>query len=81
VYISLPRVDCPSVLVGHEQDRLRGLLKSQVVGAGYRVRSATVEKVLVRDLPEVAGEGDPARRGKVPFDAMTWFRLERTPAG
>jgi hypothetical protein len=33
-------------------------------GAGYRVASATVEKVLVRD--------------KVPWDAQTWIRLART---
>jgi hypothetical protein len=32
-------------------------------GAGYRVASASVEKVLVR--------------GKVPVDAQTWFRLAR----
>jgi hypothetical protein len=49
-------------------------------GAGYRIRSASVEKVLVRDLREVTPEGDSGRRGKVPYDAMTWFRLEPVAA-
>ena len=44
---------------------------------GYRVRSVTVEKVLVggfRDVPLYQGKAVP---GKVPFDAQVWFRLQK----
>jgi DNA-binding NarL/FixJ family response regulator len=44
---------------------------------GYRVVSASVEKVLVgsfREVPLYEGKMLP---GKVPYDAMVWFRLEK----
>jgi hypothetical protein len=44
---------------------------------GYRIKAVSVEKVLVggfRDVPLHQGEMAP---GKVPFDAMIWFRLEK----
>lgn len=44
---------------------------------GYRLKSVSVEKVLVgryRDIPHYAG---PKLDGKVPFDAQVWLRLER----
>lgn len=51
-------------------------------GSGYRIRSATVEKVLILELrkaPEYEGARPP---GKLPFDAMVWFNLEkRAPSG
>jgi hypothetical protein len=52
-------------------------LESAIRGSGYRVPSATVEKVLVggfSDVPQHEGQTSP---GKVPFDAMVWFRLEK----
>jgi len=45
--------------------------------SGYRIRSVSVEKVLVgrfRDVPLYRGKMD---RGKVPFDGQVWFRLEK----
>ena len=44
---------------------------------GYRIVSARVEKILVgrfRDVPLYQGEMLP---GKVPYDCMVWFRLEK----
>jgi hypothetical protein len=44
---------------------------------GYRIVSVSVEKVLVgrfRDVPLYEGEMLP---GKVPYDCMVWFRLEK----
>jgi hypothetical protein len=52
-------------------------LEEAVAGHGYRIVSASVEKVLVggfRDIPQYKG---PKAAGKVPFDAMVWFSLER----
>lgn len=46
---------------------------------GYRVAGVSVEKVLIGGFENVPGSEGPRRRGKVPFDAQTWFRLERTP--
>ena len=45
--------------------------------SGYRIVSVSVEKVLVgpfRDVPLYQGEMLP---GKVPYDCMVWFRLEK----
>ena len=45
--------------------------------SGYRIAAVTIEKVLVgsfRDVPGYRGEELP---GKVPYDCMVWFRLER----
>ena len=44
---------------------------------GYRVVGVEVEKVLVGGFAEVpfySGEWTP---GRVPYDAMVWFRLEK----
>ncbi|MDD5036167.1 MAG: hypothetical protein PHE55_15565 [Methylococcaceae bacterium] len=44
--------------------------------SGYRIQSASVEKVLVgrfRDVPLYRDNGAP---GLVPYDAQVWFRLE-----
>jgi hypothetical protein len=51
-----------------------GALQSALAGSGYRLGPASVEKVLVGDRRQRGGEG-PA--GRLPFDAMVWFRLER----
>jgi len=45
--------------------------------SGYRIKAVTIEKVLVggfRDVPLYRGKIIP---GKVPFDAVVWFRLEK----
>lgn len=52
-------------------------LEAAMEGAGYRIRSATVEKVLVGGLRDVPGYEGPPSAGKVPFDAQVWFRLEK----
>ena len=52
-------------------------IESAVGEGGYRVASASVEKVLVggfRSVPLYQGELPP---GKVPYDAQVWFRLEK----
>jgi hypothetical protein len=52
-------------------------IESALGGSGYRVVSASVEKVLVggfRFVPLYKGELPP---GKVPYDAQVWFRLEQ----
>ena len=46
---------------------------------GYRVSGVTVEKVLVGGSENVPGWEGPRPRGKVPFDAQVWFRLDVTP--
>jgi hypothetical protein len=43
----------------------------------YRITGVSVEKVLVggfADVPLLAG---PKRKGKIPFDAQVWLRLEK----
>lgn len=45
--------------------------------AGYRVKDASVEKVLVGRFREVPLYTDTTAPGRVPFDAQLWFRLER----
>jgi hypothetical protein len=52
-------------------------IEETFAGAGYRVISATVEKVLVggfRDVSLYQGKQTPAM---VPYDAQVWFRLEK----
>lgn len=52
-------------------------IEETFAGSGYRIISATVEKVLVgsfRQVPRYEGEMAP---GKVPYDAQVWFRLEK----
>jgi hypothetical protein len=49
-------------------------LQSAIAGSGHRIRAASVEKVLVGDRRLRGGEGPP---GRLPFDAMVWFSLER----
>jgi hypothetical protein len=44
---------------------------------GYRVITATVEKVPVGGLREVSVYQGRMASGKVLFDAMVWFRLEK----
>jgi len=53
-------------------------LESAIQEAGYRIRSVSVEKVLVGDLRRVGPPEARTRAGRVPYDAMVWFRLERT---
>jgi len=43
----------------------------------YRIVSVSVEKVLVGSFENVPQLEGPRRKGKIPFDAQVWFRLER----
>ncbi len=45
--------------------------------SGYTVRAVTIEKVLVGRLSDVPLYQGDVLPGKVPFDAMVWFRLEK----
>ena len=52
-------------------------IEKAFAASGYRVISTTVEKVLVGgfgDVPLWQGKMAP---GKLPYDAMVWFRLEK----
>lgn len=52
-------------------------IEKAFVTSGYQVIAVTVEKVCVgrfRDVPLYRGKMAP---GKVPFDAIVWFRLEK----
>jgi hypothetical protein len=40
-------------------------------------RRVSVEKVLVGGFENVPQLEGPRRKGKIPFDAQVWFRLER----
>jgi hypothetical protein len=43
---------------------------------GYRITGVSVEKVLVGGFENVPQLEMPRRKGKIPFDAQVWFRLE-----
>jgi hypothetical protein len=43
----------------------------------YRIAGVSVEKVLVGSFENVPQLEGPRRKGKIPFDAQVWFRLER----
>jgi hypothetical protein len=43
----------------------------------YRITGVSVEKVLVGGVENVPQLEGPRRKGKIPFDAQVWFRLER----
>jgi hypothetical protein len=45
--------------------------------SGYRVISTTVEKVLVGGFGGVPLWQGKMAPGKLPYDAMVWFRLEK----
>ena len=45
--------------------------------SGYTLRAASVEKVLVGRLGDVPLYRGDVKPGKVPYDAMVWFRLEK----
>lgn len=42
----------------------------------YRITGVSVEKVLVGGFENVPELDSPLPRGKIPFDAQVWFRLE-----
>jgi hypothetical protein len=44
---------------------------------GYRISGVSVEKVLVGGFADVPLLEGPQRKGKIPFDAQVWFRLEK----
>jgi hypothetical protein len=44
---------------------------------GYRITGVSVEKVLVGGFENVPQLETPRRRGKIPFDAQVWFRLDK----
>jgi hypothetical protein len=43
----------------------------------YRIGGVAVEKVLVGGFENVPQSEGPRPKGKIPFDAQVWFRLER----
>jgi len=45
--------------------------------SGYCIRAVTLEKVLIGRLSDVPLYQGKVLPGKVPFDAMVWFRLEK----
>jgi hypothetical protein len=52
-------------------------LEGPFADAGYRIAGASVEKVLVGTVRDLSFyEGDPFT-GRVPYDALVWFKLER----
>jgi hypothetical protein len=44
---------------------------------GYRITGVSVEKVLVGGFENVPQVEEPRRKGRIPFDAQAWFRLEQ----
>jgi hypothetical protein len=50
---------------------------ARALGGGWQVVSVTVEKVCVGGLRHVPGLEKDVRPGKVPLDAIVWFRLEK----
>lgn len=63
------------------REEVTGQLEAPIRESGYGIASASVEKVLVGAFPD---DGRPAGKrppGKVPFDAMVWFRLVKQQPG
>jgi hypothetical protein len=56
---------------------ITGQIQEAFATTGYRVVGATVEKVLVGGFHDVPGYAGKSSSGKIPYDAMVWFRLER----
>jgi len=54
------------------------LIEETFGDSGYRIVGVTVEKVLVGGLGDVPLYEGEMRSGKVPFDAMVWFRLDKS---
>lgn len=67
-----------AVLSGRE---VLSQLEEAFGNSGYSVRAVSVEKVLVGRLGDVPLYRGKELPGKVPFDAMVWFRLERKQPG
>jgi hypothetical protein len=42
----------------------------------YRITGVSVEKVLIGGFENVPGLEEPRPRGRIPFDAQVWLRLE-----
>jgi hypothetical protein len=51
-------------------------IEAPLRGQGYRITGVSVEKVLVGGFENVPQLEGPRRKGKIPFDAQVWFRLE-----
>lgn len=60
------------------QREVTAQLESAIRDAGYRISTVIVEKVLVGELRDVGPPEEGTQSGRVPYDAMVWFRLERT---
>jgi len=52
-------------------------IQTTLAGAGYRIVSVTVEKVLVGGFREVPLYRGDHVRGLIPYDAQVWFRLQK----
>lgn len=53
------------------------LIEETFGNSGYRIVGVTVEKVLVGGFGHVPLYQGEMHSGKVPFDAMVWFRLDK----
>ena len=51
-------------------------IEAPLRGQDYRITGVSVEKVLVGGFENVPQLEGPRRKGKIPFDAQVWFRLE-----
>lgn len=51
-------------------------IDASLAKGGYKVRSVTVEKVLVGRFRDVPLYRDKTAPGFVPYDAQVWFRLQ-----
>jgi hypothetical protein len=51
-------------------------IEAPLRGQGYRISGVSVEKVLIGGFDNVPQWEGPRRKGKIPFDAQVWFRLE-----
>jgi hypothetical protein len=51
-------------------------IETPVREQGYRITGVSVEKVLVGGFENVPQREGPGPKGKIPFDAQVWFRLE-----
>ncbi len=56
-----------------------GPLEAPLRRHGYRIVGASVEKVLIGGFDNAPGLDGPRRKGRIPFDAQTWFRLQAEP--
>lgn len=62
-----------------ERPDIAGAIEAPLRRHGYRIAGVSVEKVLVGGFENVPGWDGPRVKGKIPFDAQVWLRLEVDP--